>query len=113
MGTANLTAIKDRIAEFAVVPTDVADIAHRGAWSLVADRTRTASALARVEIESAGVASARAVRAADFGPVEYLSKLVGIDTQTAMRWFTVLVACLLDPAAVMLLVAASARGPSA
>src|SRR5262249_49292620 len=51
--------------------------------ALVADRTRAASALARVEIENAGVASARAVRAADFGPVEYLSELVGIDRQTA------------------------------
>jgi hypothetical protein len=70
---------------------------------------RAASALARVEIESAGVESERMERAADFGPVEYLSKLLGIDRQTAMRWFIVLVACLLDPAAVMLLVAATVR----
>jgi hypothetical protein len=61
------------------------------------------------EIESAGVESERMERAADFGPVEYLSKLLGIDRQTAMRWFIVLVACLLDRAAVMLLVAATVR----
>jgi len=77
--------------------------------ALLADRARAASALATVEIERAGVESERAARGADFGPVEYLSKLLGIERQTAMQWFIVLVACLLDPAAVMLLVAGTAR----
>jgi hypothetical protein len=77
--------------------------------ALLADRARAASALASVEIESVGVESERAARGADFGPVEYLSKLLGIERQTAMRWFIVLVACLLDPAAVMLLVAGTVR----
>jgi hypothetical protein len=81
--------------------------ARRGA--LLADRARAASALASVEIDSAGVESERAARGADFGPVEYLSKLLGIERQTAMRWVIVLVACLLDPAAVMLLVAGTVR----
>lgn len=60
---------------------------------------QTRSPLASVEIEGAGVESERAVQAADFGPVEYLRKLLGIERNTAMRWFIVLVACLLDPAA--------------
>jgi hypothetical protein len=77
--------------------------------ALLADRARAATALASVEIESAGVESERAERGADFGPVEYLSKLLGIERQTAMRWFIVVVACLLDPAAVMLLVAGTVR----
>jgi hypothetical protein len=51
----------------------------------------------------------RTARAADRGPVEYLSKLLGIERDTAMRWFIVLAACLLDPAALMLLPAATAR----
>ena len=81
--------------------------------ALAADRARAASALASVEIQGAGVESERAVQAADFGPVEYVSKLLGIGRDTAMRWFIVLVACLLDPAALMLLLAACARHPSA
>jgi hypothetical protein len=75
--------------------------------ALVAERTRAASALAAVEVESVGVENERAEQAVDFGPVEYLSKLIGIERDTAMRWFIVLVACLLDPAALMLLLAAT------
>jgi hypothetical protein len=40
--------------------------------------------------------------------VHYLSALIGIDDEVAMRWFTLLVAVLLDPLAVALLVAATA-----
>jgi hypothetical protein len=67
------------------------------------------------------VESERAERAADFGPVEYVCKLLGVERGAAMRWFIVLVACLLDPAALMMLfrgkraclnVQVDRRGPS-
>jgi hypothetical protein len=74
---------------------------------LVAERTRAARALAAVEVENAGLENERSEITVDFGPVEYLSKLLGIERDTVMRWFIVLVACLLDPAALMLLLAAS------
>jgi hypothetical protein len=44
-----------------------------------------------------------------FGPVKYLSKWLGIEGETALRWFIVVVAALLDPAALLLLLAAAAR----
>jgi hypothetical protein len=65
--------------------------------ALVAERARAATALASIEVESAGLDNERAEQA------------VGADRDTAMRWFIVLVACLLDPAALMLLLAASTR----
>jgi pimeloyl-ACP methyl ester carboxylesterase len=45
--------------------------------------------------------------AADSGPVRYLSKLIGIDQDTATRWFVLFVALLLDPLALVLLLAAT------
>jgi hypothetical protein len=76
---------------------------------LVADRARAASALASIEVESVGVANERSDHAADFGPVEYLSKLVGVEPESVMRWFVFCVACLLDPLALTLLLAANTR----
>jgi hypothetical protein len=64
---------------------------------LVADRARAASALASIEVESAGVENERAEQAADFGPVRYLSKLMGADQEAVLRWFIVMIAVLLDP----------------
>jgi hypothetical protein len=45
------------------------------------------------------------VAEADPGPVKYQATLIGADSETALRWFVV-VALLLDPAAVLLLLAA-------
>lgn len=42
----------------------------------------------------------------------YLSRLIGIERETAVRWFIVLVAALLDPLAVVLLLAASVSARS-
>jgi hypothetical protein len=75
--------------------------------ALVSERARAASALAAMEVEQAGAQNQRAEQGADFGPVEYLSKLMAVEREVAMRWFIVLVACLLDPAALLLLLAAS------
>src|SRR5258708_33977356 len=44
---------------------------------------------------------------ADLGPVRYLATLIGADNETVMRWFILAVALLLDPAAVLLLLAAT------
>jgi len=43
------------------------------------------------------------------GPVRYIATLVGAGDQDVLRWFILVVALLLDPAAVLLLAAASAR----
>jgi hypothetical protein len=47
------------------------------------------------------------VAAADLGPVRYLATLVGADNETTLRWFVLVVALLLDPPAVLVLLAAS------
>jgi hypothetical protein len=47
----------------------------------------------------------------DLGPVSYLSALIGVPDAIVMRWFILAVALILDPAAVMLLLAASTRLP--
>jgi hypothetical protein len=39
--------------------------------------------------------------------VRYLASLLGADDETVLRWFVLLVALLLDPAAVLLLLAAT------
>jgi uncharacterized membrane protein len=39
--------------------------------------------------------------------VRYLATLVGADSETALRWFVLVVAQLRDPAAVLLLLAAT------
>ena len=53
--------------------------------------------------------SALAVEA-DLGPVRYLATLLGLTDEQTMRWFILVVALLLDPAAVLLLLAATHRG---
>jgi hypothetical protein len=46
---------------------------------------------------------------ADLGPVRYLAKMIGAGDQNVLRWFILVVAALLDPAAVLLLLAATRR----
>jgi hypothetical protein len=43
------------------------------------------------------------------GPVRYLAALLGATDEGTMRWFILVVALLLDPAAVLLLLAATVR----
>jgi len=47
------------------------------------------------------------VAEANLGPVRYLATLIGAGDQDVLRWFILVVALLLDPAAVPLLLAAS------
>jgi hypothetical protein len=76
---------------------------------LIAERARAASVLASIEVEKAGIENERDGLAAESGPVRYLSKLIGVDQDTATRWFVLFVALLLDPLALVLLLAATAR----
>jgi len=46
---------------------------------------------------------------ADLGPVRYLAALIGFGDEQVLRCFILIVALLLDPAAVLLLLAATRR----
>lgn len=76
---------------------------------LAADRLREARKLGALQIEAAALTGERDKIAADAGPVRYLSILLGINDETAMRFFILSVALLLDPAAMLLLLAATVR----
>jgi hypothetical protein len=62
-----------------------------------------------LQVEKAGLDGERKAAEADFGPVRYLATLLGADEEGTMRWFILAVALLLDPAAVLLLLAATRR----
>lgn len=80
---------------------------------LVAERIRAANTLAALQVEAARLDGDRTMIAADSGPVHYLATLIGADDETVMRVFILAVAVLLDPLAVVLLLAATvARRPS-
>jgi hypothetical protein len=66
-------------------------------------------ALADLKIEKAAVEGERRTVEADLGPVRYLATLIGAGDQDVLRWFILVVALLLDPAAVLLLLAATRR----
>ena len=74
---------------------------------LTEERNRAAATLATLQVEKASVDGERRKVEADLGPVKYLATLLGADSDTALRWFVLIVALLLDPAAVLLLLAAS------
>jgi hypothetical protein len=67
------------------------------------------SADAEPRVEKAVNEVLRKVAEADLRPMRYLAQLLSADGETALRWFVLIVACLLDPAAVLLLLAATAR----
>ena len=71
--------------------------------------TVEAKALADLKIEKAAVEGERRTVEADLGPVRYLATPLSADSETASRWFVLVVALLLDPAAVLLLLAAAVR----
>jgi hypothetical protein len=61
-----------------------------------------------LKIEKAAVGGERRTVEADLTPVKYLATMLGQADEVILRWF-ILVVALLDPAAVLLLLAASAR----
>lgn len=76
---------------------------------LVAQRTAAAVTLASLQTQEAAVDGERKQVEADLGPVRYLAALIGTTDNETMRWFILVVALLLDPAAVLLLLAATRR----
>ena len=67
-------------------------------------------ALADLRIEKAKLDGERKAVEADLGPVRYLATLLGSTDEATMRYFILIVALLLDPAAVLLPLAATHRG---
>jgi hypothetical protein len=53
----------------------------------------------------------RRVVEADLGPVKNFATLLGQADEVVLRWFILVVALLLDPAAVLLLLSATRAGP--
>jgi hypothetical protein len=87
----------------------LADQQRKTRTDLVAQHTNEAKELATLKVEKATADGERAKVEADLGPVKYLATLLGRPDEDVLRWFILVVALLLDPAAVLLLLAASAR----
>jgi hypothetical protein len=81
----------------------------RNRADLVTERVRQGKVLADLQVEKASVEGKRKVVEADLGPVRYLAKMIGGDDQDVLRRFIQVIAVLLDPAAVLLLLAATRR----
>jgi hypothetical protein len=81
----------------------------RNRADLVLKHDQAATALANFKVEKAGIDGLAKVAEADLGPVRYLARLLGAGDQDVLRWFILVVASLLDPAAVLLLLAATRR----
>jgi hypothetical protein len=75
--------------------------------SLADKLTVEAKALADLKVEKAAVEGERRKVEADLGTVRYLATLLGTADEVVLRWFILVVALLLDPAAVPLLLAAT------
>jgi hypothetical protein len=71
---------------------------------------RSRQGLADLQIEAAVEGERRKVEA-DLGLIRYLATLIGADNEAVLRWFILVVALLLDPAAVLLLLAATRTRP--
>jgi hypothetical protein len=55
-----------------------------------------------IHVETAAIEGQRKVAEADLGPVRYLATLLGADPETALQWFVLVLALLLDSVAVLL-----------
>jgi hypothetical protein len=87
----------------------LADQQRKTRGELTAERIREGKALATLQVEKAGVEGERRKVEADLGPVRYLATLLGADGESVLRYFILAIALLLDPAAILLLLAATAR----
>jgi hypothetical protein len=90
--------------------TAIADQQRKTRAELVTQRTNETKTLASVQVERAGIEGERRMVEADLGPVRYLATLLGAGDQEVLRYFILVVALLLDPAAVLLLSAAASAG---
>jgi hypothetical protein len=75
--------------------------------SLADELAVEAKALADLQVEKATIDGERRTVEADLGSARYLATLIGADNEMVLRWFILVVALLLDPAAVLLLLAAT------
>jgi hypothetical protein len=87
----------------------LADQEHKTRADLVTQRTAESKRLAGLYVERARADGARRKVEADLGPVRYLATLLGAEGDDVLRWFILAVALLLDPAAVLLLAAATSE----
>jgi hypothetical protein len=87
----------------------LAEDQRRNRSELAAERIREGKTLATLQVEKAAVDGERRKVEADLGPVRYLATLIGANDQDVVRWFILVISILLDPAAVLLLLAASRR----
>jgi len=87
----------------------LADDQRRNRAELATQRDQANKALAGLKIEKGKVEGDKMVAEADLGPVRYLATLLGAGDQDVLRWFILVIALLLDPAAVLLLLAATRR----
>ena len=87
----------------------IADQKRRERADIVAERQREGQALASLQIEKAKIAAQRRRAEADVGPVRYLAELMGLpatDLERPVRVLTLALVAVLDPMAVVLLLAA-------
>jgi hypothetical protein len=74
---------------------------------LEVNRHAAGKVLVDLRVEKARIEGDRKTVEADLGPVKYLATLLGTDSESALRVFILVVAMLLDPLAVLLLLAAT------
>ncbi len=87
----------------------LADQQRKTRGELVAQRTGEARSLASIRVEKAKIEGERKAVEADLGSIRYLATLLGAGDQDVLRLFTLVVAILLDPAAILLLLTATRR----
>jgi hypothetical protein len=81
----------------------------RNRVELVTERVRQGERLAALQVEKTSIDGERRKADADLGPVRYLATLLGAGDQNVLHWFILVIAILLDPAAVLLLAASTRR----
>jgi hypothetical protein len=86
---------------------EIASNERQNLTRLQVDRLAQARLLADLKVERAKIVGEKLASDADLGPVRYLAVLMGAGDQDVLRWFILVVALLLDPAAVLLLLAAT------
>ena len=87
----------------------IADQKRRDRADIVMERQHQAQALASLQIEKAKVDAQRRRAEADVGPLRYLAELTGApanDLERPVHWLTLALVAVLDPMAVILLLAA-------
>jgi hypothetical protein len=98
-GHGNATRAGERGHQLGQVPALV-----RG--KLAAERIRRGKVLADLQVARANIEGEWAMVEADLAPMRYLATLMGAGEKDVQRHFTLIVALLLDPSAVLLLLAA-------